>query len=922
MSDERWRRTEELFHGALALPGADRERQVAQWCRGEPGLYDDVMALIVSDSEVEQLLATQGPAPGPQTLLREAGSDAGTDPWVGRTVGSFVLDSVIGRGGMGVVYRGRRRDADWSQTVAVKVIARHLRSSPAVGQFLAEREVLGRLEHKHIARLIDGGLHEDVPYVVMEYVEGERLDALCDQPSTSVATKIDLLLQLCDAVAYVHGHLILHRDLKPGNVMVTAGGQVKLLDFGTLKRMDIEAADSLMTRAGMRSVTLRYASPEHLAGRPVSTATDIYSLGVILHRLLTGRVPRESPGSPGEPPQPIGPIGTAERLRRDLNAITAKAMHAEPGRRYSSVDALARDLRNAVANRPVGARDGTLRYRAGRFMVRRRAFLSGVAATLLTLAVGVAAVVHEGHIAESAAARAGAGVEDERKLAHLLLFDYFEELKRIPGSTEAQRKAVSQALAYLDGLVRGVSASLLVQDRVDAYTKMGNLLGNPYEENIGDSGGAIQTLGKAVALSRLLLARDPADLRFLQSAAAAELALGRVYFGMGDPQRAVQYLRPAAASSERIAGTAGVDAATIAQAASVVDSLGDVYGQEGAVTLDDPATAISIYQRAQAIDAQGLQLDPQCARCRRGIGLEYWKVGMLTEPEDQERAAELYNHGLDTLAAFSAADQATARVRRMDTVLRQRLAGVLLAAGHIQQGIDLWNVVHRRFRDAVNADPTDARARFDLAALDLSLAEGYDGLQRSAEALAAYREFAEGMNILVSQDGNNATWRFHRAEALIHVGLEQIKLRDTAAGNRSIDAGVREIVGLVEGMESDANRLRIAADFLCETHRDPRLALRFAERAVVTQKHASADSLVTLARARRGAGQITASRAAAQEALRLLALHPQGLGNAGLTTRARALSDSADDAAGGAAARGGAAGNAGGAGGAPLRHRG
>ncbi len=880
MSDSRWHRIEELFHRASQLPEDGVERQLLAWCHGDRALCDEVLALLASDSVVAELMASGSPAG--DFLRRESPEAVGSvqsaaDPWVGKTVGAFFLERVLGHGGMGVVYLGRRRGDDLAQNVAVKVIARHLRTSMAVERFLAERHVLGRLEHKHIARLIGGGVEEGTPYVAMEYVQGRRLDEVCDDPATTVTTKIALVLQLCEAVAYIHGQLILHRDLKPGNVMVTDTGQVKLLDFGALKKIDVEAADSLLTRAGMRSVTLRYASPEYLAGRTVSTATDIYSLGLILGRLLCGRLP------------PVIAVIQAPRgLRNDLSAIVSKATRQEPERRYSSVDAFSRDLHNALLDLPVAAHRGGWRYRAQKFLSRHRAVLLGAAAVGLTLALGFWAVAREANIANAETDRARAGVEDERKLAHLLLFDYFEELKRIPASTEAQRKAVSQALAYLDRLGPETALPVLTQDRVDAYTKMGNLLGSPYEENIGDGDGARQTLTKAVALARQLLATNPGDLHYLQSAAAAELSLGRVYFGAGDPQHAVQYLKSASETSRRIAHTAGVDSATIAQAASVVDSLGDVYGQEGAVTLDDPATAITTYETAQSLDALGLRTDPNCARCRRGVALEYWKMGMLMESLDQEHAAELYSEGLETISHSAEADKSTARVQRLDTVLRQRRGKMLFAAGRFEEGLAMLSEVQRRFQGAVRADPTDARAQFDLAALDVDLAEAYDRQGKLPDALAANREYLAMMDALVVEDATNVSWQYHRAEAQLSLGHTLIELNDTSKGSQTIDAGVNELVRLARSAQSTAMMLVSASNALSDAHRDPQLALTFAVRATADKKP-SAEGLLTLARAQRGAGLHAESIASARAALQLLMQHPKSLGNAEQAAQARGL---------------------------------
>jgi tetratricopeptide (TPR) repeat protein/predicted Ser/Thr protein kinase len=890
MTAEHWVRVEALFHRVLEAPPSEREALVKQLCEGDAVIFAELLTLLRSDSVVERLMARAPASADGKYLIRETASqDADTTrSWLGRSIGPFLIEKILGRGGMGVVYLGRRTSGGLTQNVAIKVIARHLRNSPAVSQFLDERHVLGRLEHPHIARLIDGGLHDTTPYVVMEYVEGKRLDEICDDPTVPVVTKIELFLQLCGAVAYVHSHLILHRDLKPSNVMVTAGS-VKLLDFGTLKRVDVEAADSLMTRSGIRSVTLRYASPEHLAGRPVSTATDVYSLGVVLYRILSGRLPAMgSEAAAADPAVALPEVTKTRQLRRDLEAIVSKALRYEPGQRFSSVDAMAEDLRNALANRPVRARAGSLRYRAGKFYLRHGTILHGVAAILVTLVAGLIAVAHEGAVAMAETLHAEAGVEDERKLAHLLLFDYFEQLKAIPGSTDAQRRAVSQALVYLDGLAQDGPGSALALDRVDAYTKMGNLLGNPYEENIGDGAGAVATLQKAVVLSRQLLTKLPDDLHALQSSAGAEQSLGRVYFGSGDPKLAAEHLRPAADISRRIVDIPGADVATIAQAASVVDSLGDVYGQEGAVTLDDPKAAIAAYEQAQAIDARGLRLDANCARCRRGVALEYWKIGMLMETSDQDQAATLYENGLTTLARLPTTELATARVLRLDTVIRQRLGNLLIAAGHGPSGIQMLSEVRLRFRDAARADPMDARARFDFAALDASLADGYEHEGDRKEARAAEREFLDTMTTLVAQDGKNAMWRLHRAEALVRWGTAEIELGDAAQGQRARNEGLGALIQIARTEDSDTSVLDMAANALTDAHREPQLALTFAERAV-SAKREPVQALITLARTQRAAGHTVDAHATAEQALKLLEAHPKSVGNKEQVAQARGL---------------------------------
>lgn len=902
MDPRRWQRIQELFHEAVALPIAERDRFIRERCIDDTVIQDELRALIASHSSVGALMSQPVDRASGDFLLREVGftdSAGSTDPWIGRSFGPYVVEAMLGRGGMGVVYRATRVAGELSQTVAIKVIAPHLRSSPAVNQFLQERHTLALLNHRHIARLLDGGIVGGVPYAVMDYVEGRRLDAVCDDSTTAIETKLQLMLQLCSAVDYVHRNLILHRDLKPSNVMVNTEGVVKLLDFGTIKHLSVAASDSLMTQAGMRPVTLRYASPEYIEGYAITTAADIYSLGMILYRLVAGHLPSGMDDlSIGqylrrlrslEPESPSGGLNAPRHFKDDLDAIVRKAIRYEPQQRYLSVAALADDLQNLLHDRSVAARRGGARYSAGKFYRRHRNAVIGVGILVLASGLGVWAVARESEVLGEETRRAEAGVEEERKLAHLLLFDYFEQLKRIPGSTAAQRRAVAEALTYLDSIPASNERPLLARDRVDGYTKLGNLLGNPYEENIGDGAGAITTLEKAITLAQRLLASAPDDLNALQSLAAAEQSLGRVYFGGGDPRQAVRYLQPAAQTSRRIASLPQVDSATLAQAASVVDSLGDVYAQEGAVSLQDPERGIAAYLQALAIDQAGLSRDPACARCRRGVALEYWKLGMPTEALDAEQAARYYQAGLETLAEFAPEDQATPRVRRIDTVIRQRLGIALLAQGSASAALTMLREVHARFKAAVDADPVDARARFDLAALDASLADGYDQLSRYAEASAINHEYLDCMQFLVAQDPGNKTWEWRRADALLRYGRGQSRLGHPEQGDRQIHEALSRLVALAKPASAENGLLNLAATSLLTMHGDAVQALTFAQRAVATERPPSVNSILTLADAQRAAGRQIEAGESARQALELLAVHPRSIRNSADTARARRL---------------------------------
>jgi serine/threonine-protein kinase len=342
---------------------------------------------------------------------------------VGRLIGAYRVEARLGRGGMGAVYLGRRADEEYDQQVAVKLLHPGLASAGLARRFRSERQILARLDHPNIAKLLDGGTTEDgQPYLVMELIAGVRIDAYCDEHGLGVRDRLRLFREVCDAVHFAHQNLVVHRDLKPSNILVTAQGTPKLLDFGIAKLVDApELPHSVeVTNSLLHAMTPSYASPEQLAGRNVTTVSDVYSLGVILYKLLTGRLPRrvdlrspqalqaelarepekpsvaasrddgEASEAPFRSPQRFDPRQLRRQLSGDLDTIVLTALRTEPERRYGSVEQLTDDLRRHLEGLPVRARRGTFAYRAGKFLRRNRLGVSA-AAVIFGLVLGLAA---------------------------------------------------------------------------------------------------------------------------------------------------------------------------------------------------------------------------------------------------------------------------------------------------------------------------------------------------------------------------------------------------------------------------------------------------------------------------------------------------------------------------------------------------
>jgi len=897
-----WERLEALFHRALDLPDATRESKAREWCGEEPDLLSDLLEMIAANASVVERIASNPltPPASVAVLVRPSESQSEADPWLGRVLGAFELERELGHGGMGVVYLGRRISGGFTQQVAIKLIARHLNSAPAVHQFNLERDTLARLEHKNIASLIDAGVTpEGTPFVAMEYIEGRPLDKACDRAALSLQDKVQLVLQLCEAVAYVHRNLILHRDLKPSNVIVNSEGTVKLLDFGTLKLLGPAAhLSSEMTQAGMRAITLRYASPEHIGDRTLSTASDVYSLGMILYRILAGRLPEGlSELSASEyllrlecvaiAPPPLEP-GSDRELASDLSAITMKAIRFEASARYESVDQFAADLRRALEQRPVSARQGTIRYRLRRFVRRNRILLVGSVATLMVLATGVAAMLYESSIAHAQSRRADAGVEVERRLTHTLLFDYFDQLKRIPASTDAQRRAVSQALPYLDRLNQSYVSPALRLDSIRAYTSLGLLQGSIYEQNLGDAPGAIVTLRKAVTLAAQLRDSDPRNEIYLGSYISAERALGQVYFGAGNATEALRHLQAAADAGQLMIAMPDVSPEMVTEIASSSDLLGDTYGLPSAGTLNDPVKARERYQQAQDVYRSGLHLHPDCIVCRRGAAVEDWKLGMGAQ--DTADAEPFYRDALASIAALPVSEQHTPRVRRMDTIIRQSLGLALMDDGNPRDGLALVLAAQQSFRATVAADPLDNRARADLALLNSSLANGFDDMGRSQEELAANQEFLADVNAILRKDPTNTIWQFRRSIALARWGTLLMKAGNKDEGLRHGAESLAIVLPLAQKPDAGPRILDLASSSLVHFSpapgHDGPLAVSFARRAIGDAQHATTEQLVILAEAQRFAGAGNDAMLSAQAAIKSLPPHLVGLSDKAWHARA------------------------------------
>lgn len=400
MDPAAFQRAEEIFHQALERPEAERDAYLEQACGGDAALSGLVRDLLDAEPAAEAVFAQE-------PRIHEAALSA--SPLIGRRIGAYRLEAVLGEGGSGVVLLGRREGGEFEQKVAVKLVRLAFASEPLALRFAEERRILAKLEHPNIARLLDGGVTDDgTPYLALEHVEGVPVDQWVRQRGAGARESIELMRKICGAVEYMHQNLIVHRDLKPANVLVTAGGEPKLLDFGTARLLE-SAQLSGATRTAFPMMTLRYASPEQLKGLAGSTRSDVYSLGVILYELLTGRWPYgDEPASEmarisavleTEPLRPAAAAGH-RGLNADIQSILFKALEKDPARRYGSVSQFSDDLGRYLAGEPVQARAAGTLYRASKFVRRHWLAVTAGVAFVAALAVATAVSVRQARIAE------------------------------------------------------------------------------------------------------------------------------------------------------------------------------------------------------------------------------------------------------------------------------------------------------------------------------------------------------------------------------------------------------------------------------------------------------------------------------------------------------------------------------------------
>ncbi len=765
MNPDRWQQIKIALHRALQLDGASRLAYIDEIGANDPDLRLELESLIAAHDESEESFLNV-----PAAAIEDISEIDGSDPWVGKRIGPYQLIEQVGSGGMGEVYRAIRVDDEYQKQVAIKLIRVGQDSAFVVQRFRNERQILASFEHPNIARLLDGGTTgAGLPYFAMEFIQGEPIDVYCDRHKMDTSARLCLFLQVCGAVQYAHQRLIIHRDLKPNNILVGTDGTPKLLDFGIAKISELGegSGDTAHTKSIYRMLTPGYASPEQAGGNPITTSSDVYSLGVILYELLTGRKPhltgagpteeprrpsavvRRYDGTPGTPGTPAdltalregSPRKLARRLRGDLDNIVLMALRVDPLRRYASVEQFAEDLRRHLSSRPVIARKDTLRYRAGKFFVRYAAGVAATVAVVIALLAALLVTARETQIAQREREREEHRFNDVRKLAHSLIFDINDSVQNVRGSSAARHLIVKTGLQYLDSLsLEAAGDPSLQRELAAAYERLGDVQGRALEANEGDYSGAAASYRHALTLREAIVHAQPQNSEVRGELVVSYGKLSDLMWSSGKPNDSIAYSQDTVANSQILAA---LDPQSRNYQLLLASSLLD-NGFKRFKIQNDIARALGNMRRAiaslQAL-RENLPGDPQVGRT---LSLAYSRAAevLSQDPKGYAEALTMEKDARTLIQSLAAGAPDNADLMHLAAFADHNMSDVLIKMQSLDEAESSELAALREFKSLSSADPRISEYHFDMALSLGNLAKIALLRGQTAEALADLQQAA------------------------------------------------------------------------------------------------------------------------------------------------------------------------------------
>ena len=664
MTAERWVEVRALLQCALEVPVEQRSRLIEQRA-SDPELATEVRRLLAFEQEGDSIFSVESwklAVPGMGTEANVAGS----------TLGSYRLIEELGRGGMGAVYLAERADGVYQQQVAVKILQEGIFTPALAERFAQERQLLARLQHPGIARLLDGGVTvSGRPYLVLEYVTGKPIDMFCEAHNLDVKVRLQLFLRVAKAVQAAHQQLVLHLDLKPANILVTAEGEPRLLDFGIARLLPEAGSGTSHTEATLRILTPSYASPEQATGAPLGVASDVFSLATLLYRMLTGKLPYPiEDTSPLEAariicesapalPSRTAPSGIASELRGDIDTVLLYALRKEPERRYPTVAAFADDIQRHLDSKPVHAHVDTFSYRATKFIRRNRvAVAAGVLATAVLIVSGIA-VTHSAVVASRERANADREriaaerrLADVRSLAHSYIYELMPALQNVPGTLAIRDKMVTTAMGYLQAMSKERSNDPTLDTEIaSGYYYIGKTQGSAFTPNLGKWKQAMTAFEGALVIEKRAAARDPKDLGAPGRIIVLLTSMANVREAQGDIPAAMQLLQQAWTVAGPI--VAGPWTSRLGQIANSAYYRSMDYSHDGVWSMADPESALDWINQSDAIVQKLLDGKPELRndpnRISQMVYVQLVKAGRLLQLGRDAEAQAIYEKYLPVM---------------------------------------------------------------------------------------------------------------------------------------------------------------------------------------------------------------------------------------------------------------------------------
>ena len=790
MKSDNWKKISEILSDCLEIDVSERQRYMDE-LRLSPAIRAELELFLNLETEAIDFMSETAVG------INKDFFETDENSLIGQQIGVYKIVCELGFGGMGAVYLAQRTDGKFEQKVALKLLKREMNTAALRRRFQHEREILASLEHPNIARLLDAGTTGDkIPFIAMEYVEGLPIDVFCNKNEFDLNDRLDLFRKVCAAVNFAHRNLVVHRDLKPSNILVNEEGVPKLLDFGISKILSAEFEQinsATVTKLGV--MTPGYASPEQLQSKSVTTATDIYSLGVILYELLSGHRPFETKESdlkeiykavlenePVPPSALIADFGMRisdsestsvplpkkthrqriqtnphsvirkPQLKGDLDNIVLKALRKEPERRYSSAENLAEDIHRHQRGLPVTARPNTLSYRAEKFFKRNKGGVIGGVLIFLAIIGGIVATLWQARVAQAERAKAEKRFEDVRALANSFLFEFNPQIENLPGSLPARRLLVTRALEYLDNLSQEAGGDLQLQNELaKAYEKVGDVQGNPQTPNTGDLKGALQSYEKAQAIRRRLLENEPDNQEKQANLAANIEVAANLNLNGGEYDKAEAGFTEAVALREKVVAQTPKDVAARSNLGYAVrlSSYPPYYNSQNEKAMEISNRALAIFAELSREAPEDAFVNLQHANMFLDIGEGFAYL------DNMPQAQENIRKGAEMLSALYEKHPNDTRVRRALWVSLLKRGGLLRDTGNVKSSLEDYDRALEISKIALQNEPGSFQAKRDVVLTNKQRAVTLKAAERFQEAVESFSRAIEISEQLKREDANN-----------------------------------------------------------------------------------------------------------------------------------------------------------------------